>query len=256
MALRSLKDVFGFSPDLAAEEEAMRRQLVQAGEEIARRLAWTRLACDLYDAHVSSPDEHSCLGCNLNDSVQELAAFLADDTGAVGAMTRFSMYLYLVNILWERIVDVCETVNLPPELWRDGAHLFPSFKTARAWANFAKHPGFFGMGIHHPVFLVADGPGTQDAIHADTIRSRSAEPEWVLIDTAFVKEYWSGDHTGREARSKLSAPFTACVLFPSPFELSRGICSEFESFVRRMTEPTWVEQARRFALCEVPCVWW
>jgi hypothetical protein len=256
MSHRTMMDVFGFRVDRQVEMDAVRAQIADAATEIRTRLAAPDLACEIYDAHVRSDDEHSCLGCNLNDSVHELADFLACDVDTANALTHLHLSLHLVNTLWERISDVCEAIDLPKTLWRDGEQNFPSFKTARSWANFLKHPGFFGMGIHHPIVVAAGGAAARDAGHADAIRSSSEEPEWVLIDTDFVRAYWSRDHTGNSVKEKLERPFTACVLLPNLAELSKGVCREFETFIHRMQEPTWVEQARKFALFETPCDWW
>jgi len=256
MPHRTIKDVFGFTLDRDAEFNTVCTQLREAGVVIDDCLAQTNVACGLYDVHVSSDEEHSCLGCNLNECVHELAYFLMLDVQQDQALTHLHLALHLVNTMWERVSDVCKAVELPKKLWAEGEQNFPSFKTARAWTNFLKHPGFFGMGIHHPIYVVEGGAAASLATHAATVRSSSADPEWVLIDTAFVRKYWSRDHTGEKATKELEKPFTACVVLPNMVTLAQGVCVEFRGFVTRMKEPTWVETSRPICLTEMPCDWW
>lgn len=254
--MRSIDDVFGFDVDLAAEREQVASEVAAAGVLINDRLVDPRVACQIYDAHIAGADDHSCLGCNLQVSVAELGDFLAIPTTEANAITHLHLALHLINTLWERISDVCQTIELPKGQWSEGDQNFPNFKLARAWTNFLKHPGFFGMGIHHPIYVAGGGTTAATASHADDIRARSAPPEWVLIDASFVRLHWRTDQTGQSARKALAGPFTACVLLPDMVALAEGIADEFEGFVEQMTEPTWVRIAGEFAVYTAPCTWW
>lgn len=161
-----------------------------------------------------------------------------------------------MNTVWERISDVCKTLEVPSKLWRANEERFRSFKTARRWANFMKHPGFFGLGIHHPIYVAGGRPGAEAALLAHGKGARSGPNEWVLIDSAFVNEHWSEDQSGRALRVQLREPFTACVVLPDLSELAPSPCDEFIYFVERMKEPTWVDLAREHVLAEMPCDWW
>jgi hypothetical protein len=256
VAMRTMKAVFGFEVDDAVESDLLRLQMDDAAAVVNDRLVLPSVACRLYDAHVASEGEHSCLGCNLNEAVHELGNFLLADIAPASQLTRFQLTLALVNTVWERVRDVCETLQVPPSLWLDNDEKFRSFKTARWWTNFMKHPGFFGLGIHHPIYVVEGGSGAAGADLVYGKRSRSGGREWVLIDTQSVKEHWSDDRAGTALRAHLREPFTACVVLPDVGALIPLLCDEFIEFVSRMEEPTWVELARRHVLAEMPCDWW
>lgn len=251
-----MKAVFGFEVEEALEIALLGQQMDDAAAVIVERLVLPDVACRLYDAHVTSEGEHSCLGCNLHEAVHELGNFLLADIAPASQLTRFQLTLALINTVWERVRDVCESLQVPPALWRDNDEKCRSFKTARWWTNFMKHPGFFGLGIHHPIYVVEGGSGANEAHFANGKRSRSGGQEWVLIDTQFVKEHWHDERGGPALRARLREPFTACVVLPDVRALAPLLCDEFIDFVGRMEEPTWVELARHHVLAEIPCDWW
>ena len=256
MPNRTLEQVFGFQVDRNAELGIVAAQLNAASVTICRELVETAIACRIYDAHVTAPDEHSCLGCNLHEANSELGAFLAAELPSVSPLTRLHLTLNLINVVWERISDVCTALEFPKGLWSDNDGMFRSFKVTRRWANFMKHPGFFGVGIHHPIFVAGGSSAADQALLADGKRSKSDPREWILIDSQFVKEHWSASPDGSKLRAKLAEPFTACVILPNLEELAPLICSEFADFVKRMTEPTWVELARKHSIADATCDWW
>jgi hypothetical protein len=267
-----MKQVFGFEVDRNGELAVVGAQLDAAALTITKALVDPAVACRIYEAHVVKPHEHSCLGCNLQESVNELGTFLAAQLPpSIGPLVRLHLALELVNVVWERIRDVCITLEVPRRLWSANDARFASFKVARRWANFMKHPGFFGIGIHHPVYVTDGSRAADEAIRADGNRSNSQPREWVLIDLQFVRDNWAVDPSGSEPersekskgaekfkglRATLAEPFTACVVLPNMDTLAVGICQEFTEFVDRMTEPTWVELARDHALAVAPCDWW
>jgi hypothetical protein len=249
-------DVFGFEVDQSAELSIVTDQLEVAAHVLWAELAETDLACLIFDAHVTSELEHSCLGCNLNEAVHDLTEFLRADIPDVSPRLRLHLALDLVNVVWERITNVCETLKVPEQLWRGNERQFQTFKLARRWANFMKHPGFFGLGIHHPIYVADGSPTAKLATDAQLKRVVSSQEEWVLISDNFVEEHWSDDHTGAKLRARLRQPFTACVILPDLGLMALGLCAEFAGFVERMREPTWVELAREHAVTELPCDWW
>jgi hypothetical protein len=147
-----MKGTFGFEVDDQVEMGLLRQQMDDAAAVIVARLVVPNVACRLYDAQITSEDEHSCLGCNLNEAVHELGNFLLVDIAPASQLTRLHLALALINSLWERVRDVCESLQVPQALWSDNDEKFRSFKAARWWTNFMKHPGFFGLGIHHPIY--------------------------------------------------------------------------------------------------------
>jgi hypothetical protein len=249
---RTMKSVFGFEVDQTTEMDLLKDQLDQAGDVICEQLVEPDVACQIYDAQVTTDGEHSCLGCNLNEAVHQLGYFLEADLTPASQLTRIQLALGLVNVLWERLSDVCSTLEFPESLWKANEEKFKTFKKARCWTNFMKHPGFFGLGIHHPLYVV-EGGGADEARMADGKQRRGGQ-EWVLIDTQFVRDHWqNGD--GEKLGQKLKEPFTACVVLPDMSEMVPSLCEEFTGFVDRMGEPTWVELASRHVLTEMPCDW-
>lgn len=135
-----MKRVFGFEIDDDVEMDLLRQQLDLGGAIITERLVDADVACEFYDAHVTSDAEHSFLGCNLNEAIHELGNFLQADVAPASQRTRLHLTVDLVNTVWERITDVCKTLEVPSKLWCANEDKFRSFKTARRWANFMKHP--------------------------------------------------------------------------------------------------------------------
>ena len=160
-----------------------------------------------------------------------------------------------MNVVWERISDVSATLEIPEQLWRKDTTKYATFKTARKWANFMKHPGFFGLGVHHPLYVAGGSQAAKVARETDDKRPTGAT-EWVLIDTDFVAEHWSGDTARPKLEQTLRGSCTACVVLPDVKTMAPELNTEFAGFVERMKEPTWVELARRHAVAELPCDWW
>lgn len=254
-APRTMKSVFGFEVDESEQSDIISAQLDAAGAQIMGDLALPAVACGIFDAHLATPDDHSCLGCNLQVAVQDLAEFLLEQLPGAAPRVRLHLSLELVNVLWERISDVCKSLQVPVSLWSGDEREFAAFKRARAWSNFMKHPGFFGLGIHHPIYLADDTQAATDARRAHRKRGRT-DRAWALIDEEFVKANWSADHTGETAARELRPSFTACVILPNMESLSVDLIAEFHRFVNRMQEPTWVELARKFAITTGTFDWW
>lgn len=245
--------MFGFESTDAQMLEDLRHGMGAAFGLWTDRVSTPQLSCRIYDASASQ-DEHNCLACSLDDATQDIADYLNASKHMYNQRVALELYLTLLNALWERMRDVFEAIEVPSRTWQRDASRYCGFKTARAWSNFAKHPGFFAYGLHHPIYIV-QGSETGEQANQAAAKVGKLSP-WVLIDTEFVRENWT-DITGQKAKKALAHKTTAAVLLPSPEALTRQICSEYEQFVDQICgNPDYVELLRDFSTRDgLECFW-
>lgn len=247
------KEMFGFESDDADTTTVLADAMAQASADWMRFISTPQVSCSIYEA-TTSDEEHSCVACNLDDATQDICEFLQASRHMPNQRLAFGIHLGLVNGLWERMRDVFETIEVPAKMWRDNASKYASFKAARAWANFVKHPGFFAYGLHHPIFIVEDS--TAGLAAAAAAAKQTKDSRWCLIDTAFVRKNWT-DVTGHKAQKALEGYVTAAVLLPSPAALTQTLCKEYTQFTRQICDnPDYVELLAHVSTAQdVPCFW-
>ena len=161
------------------------------------------LMCSIHDAF---PSHHSCIACNLNEYTKLIERFLLQ-VGNISdtqfALTTFLLLLYLAT---ERIQVYLELAELPDSYC---SQHFGIIQEIRHWANFIKHPKSF-MLVVHPLWEY-EGTTWDSAWKSTTER--------VIIDTAFVKQYYRHDANNNKLDKILARKNDVVVMFPNPVEL-------------------------------------
>ncbi|MEM9200724.1 MAG: hypothetical protein AAGC53_03655 [Actinomycetota bacterium] len=255
--------MFGFDSDDAELLQTIGSGLNRASAAWSRQVTDEEISCDIYHQAADS-HEHNCVGCNLADAAQDITDYLqaAPSIGqhatkvelARISVLQLHLYLELVNSLWERMRDVFRTIGVPNSMWDEHDQKYAAFKQARSWTNFLKHPGFFGYGLHHPIYVAE---GTSSAVAALEARDKQPKPlRWTLIDSELVKRHWKRPD-GSDAKKKLNGSVTACVLLPDPGDLGERLANEYEGFVAQICRnPDYVEILRSYSTdASVPCFW-
>lgn len=247
------KEMFGFESDDADTAQVLADGMARASADWMKFISTPQVSCDIYDA-TTTDEEHNCVACNLDDATQDICEFLRMSRHLSNQRLGFGIHLGLINSLWERMRDVFETIDVPTKMWNDNASRYASFKAARAWANFMKHPGFFAYGLHHPIYVVEDS--TAGLAAATAAAKKAKDSRWCLIDTDFVRTNWT-DTTGQKARKALQGCVTAAVLLPDPAILTQELCEEYSQFTRQICDnPDYVELlASASTARDVPCFW-
>lgn len=187
-----------------------------------------QLMCYLQDVFAGPESRnHNCLGCNFNEMVDQILKFLyvcENSSGYFTSQQAFSIYVLLLNGVWERMGDVFKIISLPEEY---RVRHFGAFIKARRWANFFKHPKAFAWMVHHPEFTYENSP------HSISFTSN---PSYKKVDDKFVKKYYTakdskgltGEFTGHESK--------VVVVLPDIEVLTDDICTCLEKFVEIVSE--------------------
>ena len=95
------------------------------------------------------------------------------------------------------------------------------FQKIKKWANFVKHPKAFVL-CHHPEYFLENDPEIIE-------RKKNAN---VLIDTAFVFKYYSGDDNKKDLFKLIANKDNVIVEFPNVVKLTTEFCEGLTSFVK------------------------
>ena len=187
-----------------------------------------RLMCKLYDIFAGPESrDHNCLGCNFDEMVDQILKFLfvcQNTSGYFTTQQAISIYMLLVNEVWERMSDVFDIVSLP-DSYR--VRYFGGFIKARRWANFFKHPKAFGWMVHHPVYTYES---------SDHCKAFINDPSYKKITDDFVKKYYASKNP-----SGLTGEFSGyknkvVVVLPDIETLTADICTCLEKFIEIVSE--------------------
>ena len=173
---------------------------------------------------------HNCVGCNLNVNSELLISFLIQYKEFRDINLAFTNFILLLYLLVERYNAYFNLLTLE-ESYR--SKYFQIFQEIKWWANFLKHPKSF-MLVHHPIYVYKtmkynteqeDFKQIEDAIKTES-----------LIDTKFVKEYYSGPKNNSELYEKLSKKENFLVVFPDPVPLITKFVTAQKKFVSIIAE--------------------
>ena len=246
--------MFGFSSSDADFDQAVLDALANSYLKWSQRISDPALSCDIYE-YAAKDDEHNCVGCSLNEATWNITSYLvASPHLSPNSVLQANIYFNLMNGLWERMRDVFKVVDAPKKMWDDNASKYAAFKDTRGWANFTKHPGFFALGLHHPIF-VAEGTTAGSAAAAENKKAKP-DQQWVLIDSTFVNEHWKSPG-GESAKKAIGDVVTACVLLPDFDALMSRLCDDYEAFVRQIRDNAdYIEMLREVSTTkDIPCFW-
>ena len=187
-----------------------------------------RLMCELHDIFAGPESRnHNCLGCNFDEMVDQILKFLfvcQNTSGYFTTQQAISIYVLLLNAVWERMGDVFEIISLPKSYC---VRYFGAFITSRRWANFFKHPKAFAWMVHHPEYTY------ENSTHSLTLVN---DQSYKKVNDDFVKKYYASENS-----KGLTGEFTGhenkvVVVLPDIESLTADICTCLEKFVEIVGE--------------------
>lgn len=178
------------------------------------------LMCSIH----SSFDEngHNCVACNLEESAKLIANFLKNHNHFNTAESVFPNFILLIYLMVERIDEYLNIMELQRSIRERN---FQSFSAIRQWANFIKHPKAF-MLVHHPTFIFEGF-----IIPDDSWKFKKLSDYEVIIDSVFVKEYYSGGDKNKKLYDILINEENVLVVLPNPVVLITEFCAAQKYFV-------------------------
>lgn len=185
------------------------------------------LMCSIHDAF---PSHHTCVGCNLQAGTRAIERFLLryqSFDSAEHDCAEFIMHLYLVV---EKVHTYLELITIP-QAYR--ARHFQVFQEVKYWANFLKHPKSF-MLVLHPMW-------SYEGLLGPTLYQDPARGE-LVIDSAFTKEYYSGDKKNLKLYDILARRDNVVVRFPNPVKLTKQFMRALQKFVSIIAENEMVRE--------------
>jgi hypothetical protein len=188
-----------------------------------------RLMCDLFEIY-SGPNSlnHNCLGCNFDEMADQVFKFLLvcqNGGGYFSTQQAISIYVFLLNAIWERMGDVFEIISLPKSYL---VRYFGAFITARRWANFYKHPKAFAWMVHHPEY-------TYEGSSYGTVFIN--DPSYIKVNDEFLKKYYASEKNSKELTGKFSGyENKVVVVLPDIVVLTVDICACLEKFIEILSE--------------------
>lgn len=185
--------------------------------------------CQIHDAFVGEDEKkHNCLGCNLQDVASHVYWYL-ECLPSEGAFFNphypTSLYLFLLNTLWDRISDILDIIGVPEEY---RARHFEPFRRVRRWANFFKHPKEFAWIVHHPSFVFDDSRSFEGRNYSDDQK--------LYVDDEFVKEFYSCERQKGLRKRLMAARKDVVVILPNVESLTSGVCDCIHKFVELITK--------------------
>jgi hypothetical protein len=184
------------------------------------------LMCSIHD---SFPSHHTCVACNLQENVKLLERFLLYAEVLPSVNYSFTTLLLLMYLLIERIHVYFELTKIPDSYQ---AKHFQVFREIKYWANFLKHPKSFMLVLH---------PQWQYEGMSETFRDKPRKST-VIIDSTFVKQYYSGDQNNGKLYKLLARKGDVIVLFPNPVDLMKRFTQAQKKFVSLIAENEMVRE--------------
>ena len=189
----------------------------------------TAIMCDIYDAFVAGDEsKHNCLGCNLQEAAEQISWYLNRVTQVASPDHPdfvVTLYVFILNSLWERMTDICEIIGLP-DSYRS-QHFEPLIR-ARRWANFFKHPKEFAWLVHHPEYVIENTDSYCKAI--DTKENA------LYINDDFLKDHYSCDRKKGLKKKLKDSRDNVVVVLPDVAQLTTGVCDSIKKFVSLLSD--------------------
>ncbi len=187
-----------------------------------------RLMCELHDIFAGPESRnHNCLGCNFDELVDQILKFLfvcQNTSGYFTTQQAFSIYVLLINVVWERMGDVFDIISLPKDY---RVRYFGAFIAARRWANFFKHPKAFAWMVHHPEYTYENSPHSVSFV---------SDPSYKKVNDDFVKKYYAAENSKGLTAEFAGHENKVVVVLPDIETLTSDICSCLEKFVEIVSQ--------------------
>ncbi|MGI4871500.1 MAG: hypothetical protein ACRYFX_10015 [Janthinobacterium lividum] len=175
------------------------------------------IMCSIHDAF---PSHHSCVACNLQPGTQAIERFLLRYDSFTDVRFDYSQFIMLLYLLVENVNTYLDLINMP-QAYR--ARHFQVFQEVKYWANFLKHPKSF-MLVLHPSWTYKG------------LRQGWQNGGKIIIDSAFTREYYSGDKKNPKLYEVLARRSDVAVSFPNPVELTKQFMRALQKFVAVINE--------------------
>jgi hypothetical protein len=184
------------------------------------------LMCSIHD---SFPRHHSCIACNLQENARLVERFLLYPYGLTDIHYACTTLLMLLYLLVERINEYLAISNVPESYKK---RHFQVFQEIKQWANFLKHPKSFMLVLHPQWTYQGSSKNENDYV----------TKERVIIDSAFVNEYYRSDENKLKLYKTLARKDDVVVTFPNPVELMRRFTEAQLKFVKVIAENEMVRE--------------
>jgi len=209
---------FNFSED---EEAAIVRKQIEEANTIFQHDAikdGDPVMCQFHEAFGTyDTSHHNCLGCNFADITWVIINFLQTYALQNKIQYAYSTFIVLAYLLVERI-DTLFNIIVLNRAYR--AEHFKVLLEIRRWANFLKHPKAFLL-THHPEFSYHSSPKNKE------LREHAS----VVIDRAFVDNYYVNDDRDKALFKDLENKDDVLVIFPDVVRLAEELCKAMHDCV-------------------------
>lgn len=178
-----------------------------------------RVFCILHENEylgTSHPKSHSCIACNLNESLENIYIFLVQNNSN-NLEYSFSVYILLSYLLVEKLTTIFKHIGITLEYVEKKWMVLIEI---RKWANFVKHPKGF-LFSHHPKYFFED----------DSIPLKYQK--WKKIDyTSCVEPLYKREDEKKyqETIKRFGNKKNLLVIIPNPQRISielNNVCHEF-----------------------------
>lgn len=178
------------------------------------------LMCSINEAFDEFHEEgHNCLGCNLQDQTDLISTFLETSESYYNVSHFFSIYIMLLYLLTERILEIKKIIGLPESYKQEK---FSVFKSIKLWANFLKHPKAFIL-THHPYY-----------VFDNDVDIKNIKKGKKIIDFNYIKTYYSGEDKNKYAKlvNELKNNKNTLVILPDLKQLTEEYCEGVKEFIQ------------------------
>lgn len=173
--------------------------------------------CKIHGHLTNNPQDHNCIGCNLNDILMYTRNQLIQSLEGGNVQDIYFQIITSLYLAIERVDTILNIIEL------NSTYRSKHFKTIikiRKWANFIKHPKAF-IFCHHPTFTFSGYEFNS------LIKPKSS----VEINEPFILKYYSNDDKNEELYKKLQNQESVLVTFPNPKNILSGFANECLRFL-------------------------
>jgi hypothetical protein len=184
-------------------------------------------------SHANDGYKHNSIPCNLTDGANLIVQFLKNNEDCKSIRYFVNIYSTFFYQQAERYAVVYEQLGITLKNGKFDWNQFPNLQLIKYWANFFKHPKS-SMFLHHPTYHIESFPENPNFLFKG------------IINSAFVKKYYSGGNHNKELETLLlNQDFK--IFFPDLIELTNQLCTEFERIFDIVnSKPENIEKLQKF----------
>lgn len=181
--------------------------------------------------------DHNALGNNMDDSVEDVVAYLDSYSGENENIRRdITDYLLKLYLVIERVYEVMNIMGLTkghhpkdgqiPLDYKQATDGMKAMREIKQWANFIKHPNAF-LWCHEPEYF------------CESLGNASPEYEnSFIVNQDTVNKYYKLDQKKhRELYGMIANKDMVCVIFPEIGLLTERFCQGVKDFCDTATSP-------------------